>query len=269
MLSIFVVSDGSGKTAERMLRAALAQFEDASPRVLQRRNVRTQAQVREVVEEAAGQKSLVVHTLVSNGLRQLMLSEARAHDVDALDMLGPLLDRLTVQLGLTPQERPGLIEQLVEARSREIEAVEFAFHHDDGRHMEDLGRAEIVLVGVSRSKKTPTMLYLAYRGWFAANVPLIPEMDPPPALLAVPPQRVFYLAMAPSRLAELRRVRARNDAIPVEPYASLSQVKKELFHGQELCRKHHWQCLDVTGKSVEEAAREIIALVPGENPHDG
>ncbi|MFH1265547.1 MAG: kinase/pyrophosphorylase, partial [Planctomycetota bacterium] len=166
MLTVFVVSDATGKTAERVVRAALVQFEDVPVNVIRRENVRTPREVHAVVEEAAGQDSIVVHTLVSDGLRRRMLAESRLRGVDSLDMLGPVLDRLATHLKLAPHEKPGLFKQLAEARSREIDAVAFAFHHDDGQNAEELDRAEVVLVGVSRTMKTPTMLYLAYRGWF-------------------------------------------------------------------------------------------------------
>jgi [pyruvate, water dikinase]-phosphate phosphotransferase / [pyruvate, water dikinase] kinase len=106
--------------------------------------------------------------------------------------------------------------------------------------------------------KTPTMLYMAYRGWFAANVPLVPGMDPPEALLKLPNERVFCLTAAPERLQQLRRARAKADAIPVQTYASLDQIRGELQHVETLCRKYHWQRVDTTGKSVEEVARDII-----------
>jgi regulator of PEP synthase PpsR (kinase-PPPase family) len=109
--------------------------------------------------------------------------------------------------------------------------------------------------------KTPTMLYMAYRGWFAANVPLILDMDPPEPLLAVPPHRVVYLRMLPERLLELRRVRAERTGIPIESYATFECVRRDLDYGRDLVRKHGWLTVDVTGKSVEEASREIIALL--------
>ncbi len=267
MLTILVVSDATGETAERGVRAALAQFGDAAVRVIRCRDVRTAEQVRAVAQRAAAENAVLVHTLVSDQLRRLMLDECRRANVDALDMLGPLLDRLARHLRLTPQEKPGLFRQLVEARSREIEAVEFAFHHDDGQHAEELGRAEVVLVGISRTMKTPTMLYLAYRGWFAANVPLIEGLEPPAALLAVPRQRVFCLMMAPERLCDLRRVRARSEGIPVETYASASQVRRELEFARDLCRRYGWRLVDATGKSVEEVGREIIAALPERHGH--
>jgi regulator of PEP synthase PpsR (kinase-PPPase family) len=203
-----------------------------------------------------------VHTLASDKLRRVVIEESRAHGIDAVDMLGPILERLAKHLGLTPQEKPGLFHQLVETRSREIEAVEFAFRHDDGQNTDDLDRAEVVLVGISRTMKTPTMLYLAYRGWFAANVPIVPGMDLPRTLLALPASRVFWLQMAPDRLSDLRRVRARHEAIPVETYASPEQIRRESEQAREMCSKRGWRSIDVTGKSVEEVGREIIAMLP-------
>ena len=261
MLAVFVVSDATGETAERMVRSALVQFEDAPVELVRRGNVRTPEQVLAVVREAVEGDSIILHTLVSDELRRLMLAEARTHGVDSFDMMGPVLERFATHLKLTPQEKPGLFRQLAEAKSREIEAVDFAFRHDDGQNADELGGAEVVLVGVSRSMKTPTMLYLAYRGWFAANVPIVLEVVPPPALLSLPHQRVFCLHMSPRRLQELRHARASEGGIPEEPYASLEQIRKELFYADELCRKHGWRRIETTGKSVEEVSREIIVLL--------
>src|SRR5208283_5148001 len=177
------------------------------------------------------------HTLVSDELRRLILAESRLHGADSLDLLGPMLDRLAVHLRLTSQQKPGLFRQLDDAKTREIEAVAFAFRHDDGQNTHDLQHAEIVLVGVSRSMKTPTMLYLAYRGWFAANVPLIPELPLPQPLLALPSPRVFCLTMQPDQLRERRHARAAIEAIPLEPYASLAQVNKEHQYAERLCER--------------------------------
>ena len=265
MLTIFVVSDASGQTAERVVRSALVQFAEAPATVVRRGHIRTPEHLRAVVQEAVGHDSLILHTLVSDELRRLMLAESRSNGVDAMDLMGPMLDRLARHLKLTPQEKPGLFRQLIEARSRQIEAVEFAFRHDDGQYADELSRAEVVLVGVSRTMKTPTTLYLAYQGWFAGNVPIVPEVPMPPTLHSLPSERVFCLAMEPNRLFELRRVRADYLAIPPMPYASLENIKKELRHAQRLSTTHGWRQIDVTGKSVEEAAREIVVLLPVED----
>ncbi|MGA2257980.1 MAG: pyruvate, water dikinase regulatory protein [Thermoguttaceae bacterium] len=266
MLKVFAVSDATGGTAERLVRSAEVQFENAAVRLVRRSHVLTPEQVRTVVQEATGGDSLIVHTLVSDELRRLILAESRLHGVDCLDLLGPMLDRLAVHLRLTSQQKPGLFRQLDEAKTREIEAVAFAFHHDDGQNTQDLHRAEIVLVGVSRSMKTPTMLYLASRGWFAANVPLIPELPLDSAVAALPPARVFCLTMHSEQLRERRCARAREEAIPAEPYASLAQIVKENRYVEGICSKYGWERIDVTGKAVEEVSREIITVLTAEPP---
>ena len=261
MVNVFIVSDATGATGERVVRSALVQFASTDVAIVRRAQVRTPERVCAVVAEAASAGAMIIHTLVSDELRDRLLAESRLRGVDALDLMGPLLERLAIHLRLTPQEKPGLFQQLAEARSREIEAVEFAFHHDDGQNAEELDRAEIVLVGVSRAMKTPTMLYLAYRGWFAANVPIVPELPLPESLLKLPRERIVYLAVSPGALQELRRTRARMGLIPEHPYASPQHIARELLHCQQLCLRHRWHTVDVTGKSVEEVSREIVALL--------
>jgi regulator of PEP synthase PpsR (kinase-PPPase family) len=259
---VFAVSDSSGETAERVVLSALVQFEGAPATVVRRGDVRTAKRLRAVVEEAAARRSLIVHTLVSNDLRRLMLAQCRAYGLHAVDLMGPVLDRLATQLKLTPREMPGLFRQLAEARSREIEAVEFAFRHDDGQNAHELVRAEVVLVGASRTMKTPTMIYLAYRGWFAANVPIVPGLVLPPELLAMPAGRVICLVMSPMRLRELRQARADDFGVPGRGYASLARVREEIRYSQHVSAQRGWRQVDATGKSVEEVAREITVLLP-------
>jgi regulator of PEP synthase PpsR (kinase-PPPase family) len=223
--------------------------------------VRTIRQVRAVVEQAAqSDGALILYTLVSAELRRAMIAAARRHGVEAVDLLGPVLGRLMVRLQEEPLRRPGAFKHLLRAHPREIEAVEFAVRHDDGRQTEGLDTAEIVLVGVSRTMKTPTTLYLAYRGWLVANVPVHPDLTPPHALGELPPERVFCLLMAPARLQELRAARATAMNMPLEPYASPEQIRRELLHSEQLALEHGWRQIDVSGKSVEEVAREIVLL---------
>jgi hypothetical protein len=262
MLRILVVSDATGETAERVVRSALVQFAGAQAEIRRRGLVRSAQEVRALVAEASGGDTLILHTLVSDELRGVMLDACRAGGVDSMDLMGPLLERLAAHLRLTPQEKPGLYRVLAEVKAREIEAVEFAFRHDDGEHPEDLDRAEVVLVGISRTMKTPTMIYLAYRGWFAANVPIVPLVPLPDSLMRLPPERVFGLILAPNRLAELRRARADYLGFESGPYANLKDIQDELSFSQRLCRGNGWREVNATGKSVEEVAREIIALLP-------
>jgi hypothetical protein len=263
MLTIYAVSDGTARTVERLIRSVLVQFGGAPVEVVRRPRVLSPEQVQAVVREAAAIKAVIVHTLVSHELRRLMHAAAHQGGVDATDVMGPLLDRLATRFQLPPQELPGLFEQLTEARTRQIEAVEFAFRHDDGQNPEDLARSEIILVGPSRTMKTPTMLYLAYHGWFTANVPIVEGTQLPNGLTAFPGDRVVCLTVSPTRLLELRRVRAAAEGIPVDLYATQEQVRKELLLADRLCATHGWRKIDVTTKSAEEVGQEIIALVSG------
>jgi regulator of PEP synthase PpsR (kinase-PPPase family) len=261
-VSIFIVSDATGGTALRMVRSALVQFGDMNVELIQRTHINTPQRLQAVVEEAASKKSLILHTIVSSDLRRFMLQQSRLAGIDAMDLMGPVLDRLSVFFNRPPIEEAGLYKHLAEGKTREIAAVEFAFRHDDGRKPEDLPYAEIVLVGVSRSLKTPTTLYLAYHGWFTANMPIILEVPVPDELFSVPHEKVFCLVMAESRLLELRRTRASAITLPQSNYISPEYVRNELSYAKKLCRDHDWQLIDTTGKSIEEIAREILALMP-------
>jgi regulator of PEP synthase PpsR (kinase-PPPase family) len=257
---VFVVSDGTGETAERVLKAALAQFVGAAVEIDRRPEVRTEEQVRQVVQEAAQSEGFIVHTLVSDELRDAMVREGRLQNVETIDLMGPLLARLSRQFVVSPSEKPGLFRQLNEEYFRRVETMEFAFHHDDGRRARELSKAEIVLVGVSRTFKTPLSIYLAFQGWFVANVPVVPGIDLPPELFTLP-DCVVGLTIDPVRLTDLRRVREQRLGGATGDYADLSSVRHEVAYALRLFREQQWPIIEVTDKPIEESAAEILALV--------
>jgi regulator of PEP synthase PpsR (kinase-PPPase family) len=261
MYRVFVVSDGTGGTAERALNAALTQFQGVKIEIEVRSGVRTEEQVRRVVEEAAQVGGFIVHTLVSNELRRVILRSGRLHNVETIDLMGPLLSRLSHQLAVSPVEKPGLFQQLNEEYFRRIETMEFAFRHDDGQRIEDVLHAEIVLVGVSRTFKTPLSVYLAFKRWLVANVPIVLDMEPPPILSQLSPGHVFGLTSNVDSLAVLRRVRLRYlGGVPTQ-YADLEHVRREVIYALRVFETHKWPVIDVTGKPIEEIASEIVSLV--------
>ena len=262
MYRVFVVSDGTGATAEQALSAALMQFAGAEVRVERRPMVRAEERVRQVVQEAAHAGGFVVHTLVSDSLREVMLREGRLHNVETIDLMGPLLARLSQQLSVSPAEKPGLFRQLNEEYFRRIETMEFALHHDDGRRAQELPQAEIVLVGVSRTFKTPLSVYLAFKGWLVANVPIVLRMKPPSALFDLPPERVFGLTIEPTRLAELRLVRQEHLGGATGDYADPEFACHEVEYAMSIFRSQRgWRVVNVTDKPIEEIASEILTLV--------
>ena len=261
MHQIIVASDGTGRTAEQALHAALTQFAQAEVEITRRAEVRTKERVRAIVQEAVKTDALIVHTLVSDQIRAYMIREGRLHNVETIDLMGSLLARLSEHLANSPSEEPGLFRTLNDAYFRRIEAMEFAFRHDDGQRVRELDKAEIVLVGVSRTFKTPLSIYLAFKGWFVANVPLILNFRPPPILSTLPPERVFGLTTNPHQLALLRRSRHEHLGGVTGDYARPEFVRSEIMYALNIFSQHPgWSIIDVTNKPIEEIASEILAL---------
>jgi hypothetical protein len=266
MFHVFVVSDASGATAERVVRAALVQFDDPQITLTRYASVRTVEQISQIVQQAEETGGFIVHTFVYDQLRRAMLNEGRSHNVVTIDLMGPLLARLTDLFDRPPRAEPGLFQPFDSAYLQRIEAIDFTVRHDDGRSPQDLDLAEIVLVGVSRTSKTPLSIFLAYRGWKVANIPLALGVEPPANLFALPKHRVVGLVVRPERLSELRRVRASHIGTRSLGYADLDYVRRELMYAYEIFdRRKDWPLVDVTAKSIEEAAAEVVTLVAG--PH--
>jgi regulator of PEP synthase PpsR (kinase-PPPase family) len=262
MYYVFAVSDGTGGTAARALKAALTQFESVEVEIILRPTIRTVQQIQSVVSEASLQNGLIVHTLVSDDVRAIMINECRLQNVEQIDIMGPLLARLSQQVSITPSEKPGLFSQLNEDYFRRIETMEFAFHHDDGLRVDEIEKAEIVLLGVSRTFKTPLSIYLAFKGWFVANIPIINEIEPPEILDKLNPKFVFCLITDTHHLVLLRQARESYLGGATGEYASFEYVKNELLYARRIYDRHpDWTMIDVTNKPIEEIASEILLLV--------
>jgi len=262
MHRIFIVSDGTGQTAERTLNAAMTQFAKANVVIDRRSDIRTQAQVQHIIEEAAEVGGIIVHTVVSHELRDAIRRLSRLRDVETIDLFGPLLARLSEYLEYSPKEQPGLFRKLNAEYFRRIDAMEFALAHDDGQRVFDFPKAEIVLVGVSRTFKTPLCIYFAFKGWFAANVPIILDLKPPPVLFRLRPGRVFCLTTSPRRLSDLRSVRDDYLGHRTGEYADFHYVRRELAYAKRIFgERSDWPLIDVTDKPIEEIASEILAHV--------
>lgn len=259
---IFAVSDATGATAELVVRAALAQFQVAEAEILRLPNIRTVGEVRHAIETAQASKGIIVHTLVSEELRQAVLREGRERGVETIDLIGPLLLRLSDLLRIPPLMQPGLFRQLGQEYLHRIEAIEYTVKHDDGQDPLGLDRADIVLVGISRTSKTPLSIYLAGKGWRVANVPVILNLPLPSRLTTIDQDRVVGLIVAVDRLVELRRARLDREHAPLaEAYAEMEEVRSELVYSRSVFRKAGWPVIDMTSKSIEEAAGEVLALV--------
>jgi [pyruvate, water dikinase]-phosphate phosphotransferase / [pyruvate, water dikinase] kinase len=261
---IFTVSDGTGETALSIVKAVKVQFENAEIEIERYNRIRTKEVLEEILGKALSIRATVVATIVDPNLRVFLISRALQLGVNVVDILFPLLDTLTKQLGKPPSAIPGLLRQLDNKYFKRISAVEFTVRHDDGVLSTDLKEADIILVGISRTSKTPLSMYLAHKGFRVANIPLVPGTPLPKQLFEIDQNRIIGLVIDPDRLTEIRS--ARIESLGHEgkegDYADSKKVFEELEWSREIFRKNkRWPVIDVTGKALEENAVEVEKIL--------
>lgn len=264
---IWVISDGSGSTAERVLRASLVQFGHENVKVERIPDVRTSEQIKGIVNTAAKKKGLVAYTLVTPQLRKEIATRANELAVPTVDLLGPLLTTLTTFLASPPESRPGLLGELDHHYFQRIDAVGFTVKHDDGHGLHDLPKADVVIIGVSRTSKTPLSMYLAYnKGLLVANVPIILGLDIPVQLFKIDQKKVVGLTINPDLLVSLRQTRLAQLAHADINYGDAKHVIDELKYSHQIFRQNpKWSVIDITGKAIEEVANEVCGLLIGKS----
>ncbi len=262
---VYVISDGTGKTAEGALQSAMAQFGEVDIQINIRANVMRGSEIKKIIEEAKKNDGFVVHTIVSKKLRDKILILGRLNDVETIDLMGPLLAQLSRQLAYSPVETPGMFRKLNRSYFQRIEAMEFAFRHDDGQRAEEIYKGEIVLIGVSRTFKTPLSIYLAFKGWRVANVPIILDIAPPEIIFDLKNLHVFGLSTYPKNLSELRSVRDHHLGGSTGLYADIEYVTEELKYAKKIFRSiEGCYVIDVTNKPIEEIASDILNRIKAE-----
>jgi regulator of PEP synthase PpsR (kinase-PPPase family) len=270
ILRVFVVSDGTGDTGNHAVRAAMAQF----PKPWRLRTigeVRGASEAKRVVAMAAESQAFVVYSLVDGAVIEVLNNEAQRLGVVAVDLLGPLLEKLAKRLHIEPAHKPGLLHGFSDDYLKRVDAVEYAVRHDDGGNLATLWEADIVLTGVSRTSKTPLSMYLAQRGYKTGNVPLVPGLDPPRELLELDRRKVFGLIIDPTTLLSVRQARLRALRISSSSsYTDSESVVSEVTRARRLFRRRGWRTIDVSGRAVEENASRIIEYVEHMlEPHGG
>ena len=260
MKNIYVLSDSTGETAERVVKAALSQFGNADVRIVRLVKVSNQQEVQQAVDRVEAEEGLLVYTLVDIELAVAVHTIAEEKGLMAFDLLSPFLNILSVFLGAEAESTPGLLHQIDTNYFKRMEAVNFTVKHDDGQETRGLEKADLVLVGVSRSSKTPLSMYLAHKGYKVANVPLVKGIDPPDELDRIDPKKVVGLLISPKRLVDIRTSRLVNMGQSMKSnYADYELVEEEITFCRQYYRHHpEWLMIDVTNKSVEESASEIL-----------
>jgi len=264
---LHLVSDATGETINSVARACVSQFDHVQPVEHFWNLVRTERQLDMVIEGIRGNPGLVMFTLVNESLRRKLQDTCRDIQVPCIPVLDPLINALGAYLGLESQSQPGRQHALDAEYFGRIDAMDFALNHDDGQSAWDLHEADVILVGVSRTSKTPTCIYLANRGVKAANVPFVPGCPLPPELDQLTRPLIVGLTNDPERLVQIRRNRLRllNQGEETS-YTDPEKVRSELSEARRFYSRKGWPVVDVTRRSIEETAAEIMMMLARRRP---
>jgi len=259
---VLILSDATGTTAEMVVRNALTQFEHKDFELKRFSYVRNKSKVLEAVESAFESGGIIFHTLVSRELRDALLSESLRKNVPTIDLMGPTLKLLSEFCNEPPKMDPGIQYNLSDRYFRRIEAIEYTVTHDDGHGIENLNRADIILTGVSRTSKTPLSIFIANRYSLAiANIPIVPGIELPEKLFMIDQSKIVGLTISPRRLMDVRKARLErvNLGTPTK-YVNFDDIIYELRYAHSIFASNGWPVIDVTEKSVEEIALEILSV---------
>ena len=256
-VQVFIVSDATGMTAEMVISAVLVQFREIEPVFKKFPYITTKEQIKAILTQAEAAQGIVIYSLVSQELRSCVRKEKRKLNILAMDILGPLIERIGKMWNLIPVFSPGLLRSIGEESVRLAESIDFTLRHDDGQGVETLEQAELILLGVSRTSKTPTSLYLSCNNSLkVANVPVIEDIKPPGKIFTLNVQKVGF-TIAPERLAFIRerRLKYAGDT----DYLDISRIKRELEYCNRIFgRIKDLLVIDVTNSSIEETANRIM-----------
>jgi regulator of PEP synthase PpsR (kinase-PPPase family) len=261
---VYVVSGGVGHSGEQVVRTVLAQFPEHEFELKIIGRVRQEEKLKEIVRQAADDSGLVVYTMVDEGLRRSLTAQLMAAGVPGIDLMGGILDHFTRTLGQPPSGIPGVFRQQHRNYFERVEAIDYSLEHDDGIDPEGWSDADALLIGPSRTGKTPISMYLAVLGWKVANYPIVPGMDFPLELEMVIPPRVVGLTIDPVRLQAHRSQRQRRLGTleSSSAYTDLEKIFEEIEDAERFCRARGFRIVDVTNKPIESCADEVLRLIP-------
>jgi regulator of PEP synthase PpsR (kinase-PPPase family) len=260
---LHLISDATGETLSTVARAATAQYTKVMPVEHVYPLVRTQKQLDRVLAEIEEAPGIVLYTLLEENLVQRLEKTCRELSVPCLSILGPVLQLLQSYLGTETSHRVGAQHTLNAEYFKRIDALNYSMLHDDGQHIDDLEEADVVLVGVSRTSKTPTSIYLANRGVKTGNVPLVPGIPVAPQVEALARPLVVGLYASPERIVQIRQNRLLGLKVEHDndQYIDRKAVAEEIALSRRLCAKHNWPSIDVTRRSIEETAAAVMSLL--------
>ena len=260
---IYQVSDSTGETLDRIFLAVKAQFSNFKYKTIHFSFTRTENQIDKIISKCKTEKDVIIlYTIVDSGISKYLLSKCKRDNIPCFEILGNLISSFSKLLNQEPSRLPSGQHVLDDEYYKRIEAVQFTITHDDGRIISDLDKSDVILVGISRTSKTPTSIYLANRGYKTSNIPIIPNRNLPLELIKCSKKTcIVGLICDPARLSDVRRNRAQSmhEDRPGQ-YIDENEITNELENSKKLFKKHNWPIIDVTRKSVEETAASVIKI---------
>ncbi len=262
---VYIVSDSVGETAEFVVKAVATQFNGGQVEIRRNSYVEDFEDIENVLMLAKKDHTIIAYTIVVPTLKEYLDKRAWEEGILAVDLLSPLMNAFVTRFNKQPHNQPRLMRKLDEEYFKKIEAIEFAVKYDDGRDPRGITKADIVLIGISRTSKTPLSMYLAHQRFKVANVPLVPEVRPPDELFEIPPKNCIGLIISPYKLNEIRIERLRALGLPSHSnYASFERILYELDHAEKIMKRVGCPVIDVSNKAVEETAGLILEVLKKE-----
>ena len=261
--NIYLISDSTGETLDRIFLALKAQFENFDYKINQFSFTRTENQIKKILENAEKKKSsIILYTIVNSKLAKFLTEESIKKKIPCFGVLGDLILNFSKLLNQKATHEPSGQHVLNKEYYDRIEAIQFTMNHDDGNNNSDIEKSDIVLLGVSRTSKTPTSIYLANRGYKTSNIPLVNEHSIPEKIINTEFKScIVGLITEPGRLFDIRKNRLTSlKEVDKTEYTSIDEIKKELENSKKIFKQNNWPTIDVTRKSVEETAASIIKI---------
>jgi len=258
-LTVYIISDSIGETAERVVKAAASQFDNLNIEIKRMAYVNEEQEITDIIREILDERCMIVYTLVVPELKAILMQEADKRSIPAIDIMSEVLDKIQAMTKEKPKKEPGLLRQLDEEYFKRVAAIEFAVKYDDGKDPKGIIQADLVILGVSRTSKTPLSMYLAHKQIKAANVPLVPEVTLPKELFEIPSNKIIGLSIKPQQLYMIRKERLAALGLSAKAnYADMDRILKELEYAEKVMRKVGCIVIDVTNKAVEETASKVL-----------
>ncbi len=258
-LVIYVISDSIGETAEQVAKSVISQFEIENYKIKKYPHVLEHDYLKQILEKAQEENSIVIYTLVEQDLSNFVTRFCEEVGLPCIDLLTPLLNAIAYRTNLKPLREPGINRLLDDKYFKRVEAIEFAVKYDDGKDPRGILKADLVLIGVSRTSKTPLSMYLANKNLLVANIPLVPETPLPKELLQIPAKRIIGLTNSPENLNVIRQERLKTLGLSgYASYASMERILEEIEYSESIMKKLGCLIIDVSSKAIEETAGLIL-----------